>query len=145
MTDVVETAASTAERLEVSLLIDRSRAEIWEAFTNADALSTWWTQEATVVAEIGGELIARWPSMGWTMRGRYTELAPHEAVAFTWSWDHEPDTPERSVRIVLAPEAGTTRLTLTHGAYGLNDIDERASHLEGWQHFLPLIAGNDRI
>ncbi|MGI9529292.1 MAG: SRPBCC family protein [Acidimicrobiia bacterium] len=140
MTDVIETAASTPERLEVSTVIDRPQPAVWEAFTNAEALATWWSQEATVDPVVGGEIIARWPSLEWTMRGRYTELEPHDVVAFTWSWDHEPDTPERQVRIVLSPDAAGTRLTLTHGDYSPTDAEERSGHLEGWKNFLPSLA-----
>ncbi len=140
MTDVVETQASTAERLEISAVIDRSPATVWKAFTDAETLATRWSQEATVDPVVGGEIVARWPAMDWTMRGRYTELTPHDAVAFTWSWDHDPDIPERHVRIVLIPEAGGTRITLTHGDYGPNDTAERTGHLEGWLNFLPALG-----
>ena len=137
MTDVVETQSSTAERLEVSAVIDRPPATVWKAFTNAEALATWWPHEAAADPVVGGEIVARWPAMDWTMRGRYTELEPHDVVAFTWSWDHEPDTPDRLVRIALTPEAGGTRITLTQGDYGPNDTEERTGHLDGWRQFLP--------
>lgn len=143
MTDVVETAASSPHRLEVSAAIDRSPATIWEAFTNAEALATWWSQEAIVDPVVGGEIIASWPSMDWTMRGRYTELVPHDLVAFTWSWDHEPDTPERLVQVTLEPVGGGTVVTLNHGDYGGDDLEERTQHLEGWHHFLPKLRTID--
>lgn len=145
MTEFLETANSTAERLEIVDVVAASPESIWAAFTDAEGLTSWWPEEATTEAIVGGKIIAVWPSMGWTMRGRYTELEPDRVVAFTWSWDHEPDTPERTVRVTLEPLAAGTSLTLSHGDYSLTDRDERAGHLEGWKHFLPRLDNDASI
>lgn len=141
MTSFVETSASTATRLQLSGVLEGcDHEDVYANFIDADGICAWWPSEAEVDPVVGGRLIARWPSMGWTMRGRYTDLVQNRVIGFTWSWDHEPDTPERNVRVrIEAVEAGT-RLTLTHGDYGSEDADERKGHLEGWLHFLPQLA-----
>ena len=113
---------------------------MWRGFVDPDVLTQWWAEEATADAVVGGRLEARWPGMGWTMRGEYTELDPGRAVAFTWSWDHEPDVPVRRVRVSLTPSGAGTELTITHGDYGPGEAEERTSHLDGWLHFLPRLA-----
>ena len=140
MTMVRETSASTPERLEIVATMSADPDDVWNAFTEAGGLTSWWADEAHVDATTGGTLIAHWPSMGWTMRGTYRALEPGRLVAFTWSWDHESDTPERLVSIDLTPDGEATRLVLRHGDYGPDDGDERAAHLAGWEHFLPRLA-----
>lgn len=77
--------------------------------------------------------------MGWTMRGTYTEIGA-DTVGFTWSWDHEPDAPARSVRVTTATENDHTLVTITHGDYGPDDAGERQGHIDGWTYFLPRLA-----
>jgi uncharacterized protein YndB with AHSA1/START domain len=140
MSDACETSRSTPARIELEMIVDAAPEPVWRAFVDAELLTLWWAQEADCDPVPGGVLEARWPTMGWTMRGTYLELDPPRTVAFTWSWDHEPDTPVRTVRVSLAPHGDGTRLTLTHGDYSASDAEERRGHLEGWQHFLPKLA-----
>lgn len=135
-----ESPLSTPANLAVAGTVGADPPAVWEAFVDPEALTAWWADEAVTEPVVGGRIEARWPRMGWKMRGRYTELDPGRAVSFTWSWDHEPDQPERSVRVTLAATDGGTHLSLSHGAYGPDDEDERSSHLAGWLHFLPRLA-----
>ena len=136
---VREGPGSSSERLELAADLEASPADVWRAFTEPEVLTAWWSEEAATDPTIGGTIEARWPSMGWVMRGRYTELDPGRVVAFTWSWDHEPEVPDREVRVSLESCDGGSRLTLTHGTYGPGDADERQGHLDGWLNFLPRI------
>ena len=141
MADFVETSESGARRLQLSgILEDSNPGDVYRSFIEPDRICQWWADESELDPLVGGRLIVRWPSMGWTMRGRYTELVPDRLIGFTWSWEHEPDTPTRTVSVVIESDAAGTRLTLTHGDYGDDDAEERDSHLEGWQHFLPRMA-----
>lgn len=142
MTDILETPDSSATRLRVmGVFIGVSPADVFGAFTDADLITRWWPEVAAIDARVGGSLELGWPGMDLTLRGRYVDLAPHTGLRFTWKWDHEPDTPERVVTVGLGGEEGGTRIRLDHGDYGPGDEEERAGHLAGWQHFLPLIPG----
>ena len=74
---------------------------------------------------------------GAQVRGEYVEVVPNRRVVFTWGWD-SPDAVVRpggsTVEIDLEPRGNGTRLRLVHR--GL-PATERASHTEGWDHFLP--------
>ena len=140
---VKEAPDSTPERLVVETTYDRPPLDVWRAFVDEHLIAQWWADEASTDPRVGGEIVASWPAMDWTMRGTFTDLRPGQRVAFTWSWDHESDTPERLVTVVLAPHDGGTLLTLTHGDYAAGDTDERDGHLAGWKNFLPAIAGLD--
>jgi len=110
-------------------------------FVEPELLTRWWGQEATVEPEIGGCWEVCWPAMGWTLRGEIAELTARSLIV-NWAWDHEPDLPARAlvVRAEVSPEG--VRLRIIQGPYRQGEAlpredDDRASHRDGWQHFLP--------
>jgi len=116
--------------------------ETLQWFTNAAMLNQWWGEEALIEPRPGGMYEVHWPSMGWTMRG-VVALCVAGTLVYSWTWDHEPDQPARTVIVRGEPDGDGTILTLTHGPYrpsspSLSGEDEdRAGHREGWLHFLP--------
>jgi uncharacterized protein YndB with AHSA1/START domain len=111
---------------------------VFDYWTKPELITRWWPQEAEIEPRVGGRYHLGWPGMKWHLRGVYTAFEPGSRLAFTWNWDHEPDSPERSVAITLESKGEGTRLTATHGTYANTDSDRevRQSHLEGWTHFL---------
>jgi len=128
-------------RLEAELPAPPER--VFAYFVEPELLGRWWAPQAEVDGRPGGDYVLSWPIQKWHLRGEYTEFDPPQRIAFSWSWDHEPDLPTRHVAIVLeATSEATTRLRLIHGAYGASRVEQadRASHREGWLHFLPRLA-----
>ncbi len=71
------------------------------------------------------------------VRGEYVEVVPYTRIVFTWGWEGEnsplpPGT--TTVEIQLTPDDTGTIVQLRH--LGL-PADQRGSHIEGWDHFLP--------
>lgn len=116
-----------------------SPARLFDYWTRPSLLTLWWPPEATVEPQVGGGYHLTWPRSDWHLRGHYTVFAPGRALAFTWHWDHEPETPERLVTLAFGPMlgGGGTRLMITHGPYtdSARDQTDRQSHIEGWQFF----------
>ncbi len=75
------------------------------------------------------------------MRG-VVALCTADTLVYSWTWDHEPDQPARTVIVHAAERAGETLLSITHGPYRLDaaglpgEIEDRHSHREGWLSFL---------
>lgn len=113
-------------------------ADAFRALVEPALLARWWPPEAEVDAREGGTYCLRWPQQDWRLRGRFLVFAPPERLAFTWRWDHEPELPERTVRVTIAPHGPGCLLTLTHGPYddSARDRADRQSHHDGWQYFL---------
>jgi uncharacterized protein YndB with AHSA1/START domain len=111
---------------------------LYKCWTDPELLCGWWPQDANLDVREGGEYCLRWPGMGWVLRGCYTEVEEPHALSFTWRWDHEPEKPERQVRVSFEQIPGGTRLLLQHGTYAATpaDQEERQGHLDGWMHFL---------
>ncbi len=123
-------------------LSDLSPEESLTWFTDAVKLNRWWGDEALIEPRPGGMYEVHWPSMGWTMRG-VVALSTADTLIYSWTWDHEPDQPARTIIVHGEPDDGETVLTITHGPYRPSspslpgENEDRASHRDGWLHFLP--------
>lgn len=117
---------------------DINKEELFAYFTRPDLLTQWWPQSAELEAHRGGLYKFTWPAMEWVLYGEVIAFEPGEKFAFTWSWEHEPDTPPRLVEITFFDTAEGSEIVLSHGAYPEDRIDqeEHQSHMEGWDHFL---------
>lgn len=131
---------SSIDRLVVSGEFPRfSPQELFDYWTQPELICQWWPQHAEIVPQPGGIYRLSWPRMNWVLNGQVTECIPAELIAFTWKWEHEPQTPERHVRVTLIPRTPEgTHLTIEHTRYTETSADqqERNGHLEGWLHFL---------
>jgi uncharacterized protein YndB with AHSA1/START domain len=119
-------------------LAGRGPDEAFRDWTEPDRLRRWWPPEARLEARLGGTYEFAWPRQDWRLRGTYREFRPGRALAFTWTWDHEPAVTKR-VRVDFRPaDEGGTQVELEHGPYGAGarDGELRREHLEGWRHFL---------
>lgn len=111
-------------------------------FTDAVKLNQWWGEEALIEPRPGGLYEVHWPSMGWTMRG-VVALCTSDTLVYSWTWDHEPDQPSRTVIVHGAEDDGGTVLTITQGPYRPSspslpgEDEERAGHSDGWLQLLP--------
>jgi uncharacterized protein YndB with AHSA1/START domain len=111
---------------------------MFDYWTKPELLTQWWPPQAEVEPRTGGAYHLSWPTMNWHLRGHFANFEPERSLAFTWKWDHEPDTPTREVEVTLHAHAeGGTRITIIHGTYNESERDQndRASHIEGWQYF----------
>lgn len=110
-------------------------------FVDATLLNQWWGEEALIEPRPGGLYQVNWPAMAWTMRGTVALVTP-DTLAYSWTWDHEPDQPPRAVIVHAVPTATGSRLTVTQGPYrpqaAASDDEalDRAGHREGWLYFL---------
>lgn len=134
-----EAPFSTPARLVLEGIIPVAAPEdVTSHFTDPNLITTWWAASAQVGPD--GVYVMRWPEQDWTLRGRYTENTPGRRVRFTWSWDHEPLLPVRSVLVTTSASEAGTHVTITHGDYGPDDVQERHDHAEGWQYFFGRLA-----
>lgn len=135
-----EATTSTPSRLVLeTVLSGADPGAVTDHFTDPALLETWWAGEAEIDTE-SGDYTFRWPEQGWTLRGRFVERIRGRRVRFTWQWDHEQLHPVRTVLVTAGAVRGGTHLTITHGDYAPDEADERSSHLEGWVHFVGLLA-----
>lgn len=140
---MVKSSTSSEEALLQVWLKVSEPERVIEAFTDANALVSWWSETAETDPKTGGYLHLAWPAMGWDLRGEYLALEA-TSVNFTWSWDHE-DLPVRVVEVEAVPQYEGVGLTIRHDA---GSEAEAQSYVDGWIHFLPrleefLLAGTD--
>jgi uncharacterized protein YndB with AHSA1/START domain len=73
-------------------------------------------------------------------RGYFREVVPVHRLAYSFGWDGSEEVPPGSslIEIDLVDEPEGTLLRLTHS--GLPSAEQRASHAEGWAHYIGRLA-----
>lgn len=133
--------APAPEPLRIERTFAAPAQAVFDAWTSVDVLRRWWPAGPdweTVVAEVdvrvGGRLrvVCRTPT-GATYggEGRYTEVAPPERLAFTWSWDDPAQGRNQLVSLTFTDHGdGTTTVVLINA--GIPDSN-RDGHSTGWR------------
>ncbi|MFF5264507.1 SRPBCC domain-containing protein [Actinomadura viridis] len=133
--------AAESRTIEQTVRIRARPETVWRYFTDPGRLARWWG-EAEVDARPGGVLRVRMlDGPRPIMRGRFTELVPHERIAFTFGWEATPGAPDippgaSRVEITLAADGDATVLTLRHSGLPFHLHDETGA---GWAHLLRLL------
>jgi uncharacterized protein YndB with AHSA1/START domain len=126
-----------ADPLTASVFVEAEPEEVYEYFTQAEAMVRWMGEYALLDARPDGEFTI--DIEGTPVRGRYRELDPPHRVVFTWGFAGSEELPPGSsrVEVLLIGESGGTRVEIVHG--GLPP--SRASgHAEGWRRYLDRLA-----
>ena len=123
-------------------------AEVFAAWTEPALLERWWTgvggwvdAKADVDPRIGGRYHLSMRDARGALHGVlgvYTEVAPAERLAFTWTWENDPSVMRGSegslVDVVLREAPDGTQLSLTHSGLGNELVKDTRG--EGWNALL---------
>ena len=120
----------------VSKVIDASREELFEAFTNPEIMSKWFYPEEDMSAEVtntfrvgGGYVLKMHCKNGeiYTHVGEYMEIVPPEKLVFTWNSDFVQNT---VVTITFSGVDSGTEVTISHDLLPAGEMTE--NHRKGW-------------
>jgi uncharacterized protein YndB with AHSA1/START domain len=113
---------------------------VFAFFTDAEKMLRWKGTTAELDPRPGGVYAVNVNGRD-RMRGTYVELVPHSRIVFTWGWeDPELHIPPgaTTVEVTLTPDGDGTHVRLVHR--GLASAELRATHREGWQHYLARLS-----
>ena len=127
--------------------LDAVRREVWiaacpatvfEFLTDPTKIIRWAGTDAVSEPRLGGPYRTV-INPGHVISGDYVEIVRNRRVVYTWGWVDSRGIPPGSslVEIVLRPDAGGTRLTLTHRRL---PATVREGHGDVWDHYLPRLA-----
>jgi uncharacterized protein YndB with AHSA1/START domain len=121
----------------VEELIPHPVEAVWAQLTDAAAISGWLMKTGDFRPEVGARFRMKTRHLardGW-VRAEVTELEPPRRMV--WAWRSDEAAPPTTVTFELTPEAGGTRLRLTH----VGEIDpEFAAVLQpGWPEVIELL------
>ena len=127
--------------LHMERTYDAPAQAVFDAWTSEEVMRRWWhaghdweTPEATVDLRVGGavRVVMRNPheDVEYGGGGEYVEVDPPARLAFTWTWDDDPDNTRQLIEIDFEETDGATTVSFTHS--GLWDEESRASHEGGW-------------
>jgi uncharacterized protein YndB with AHSA1/START domain len=129
---------SATDRLRVAVEIPEIPPDrVFVCWVDPRRLVAWWPPVATLDARRGGSYEFRWPRQSWTLRGTFARMDPGRALAFSWTWDHEPGV-TKEVVVTFEPKGRGTRVVVEHGPYSesARDRELRQEHSDGWRYFL---------
>ena len=132
-----------SEVFETEVRVEAPPETVFSFFTDPAKTLQWMGTDAALDPRPGGVFRVNVTGRE-TAIGEYVEVTPHERIVMTWGWDNGPITPGSTrVEIDFIPDGNATLVRLRH--FGL-DAEGRASHAEGWGHYLDrlVIAGAGR-
>jgi uncharacterized protein YndB with AHSA1/START domain len=123
------------EAIHREIQIAAPQATVFAFLTDPDKILRWVGTEATVEAQPGGIYLVNVGGRHMA-RGHFTEVIPVHRLAYSFGWEERNNMPPGSslIEIDLVEKDGGTLVRFTHS--GLPDEQERASHEEGWNHYL---------
>jgi uncharacterized protein YndB with AHSA1/START domain len=124
-------------QVEVVQRIDASPATVFSYLVDPGKFSLWMGVGAELDPRPGG--VVRIDVDGeHVASGKFVEVDPPHRVVMTWGWENQSAVPPGStkVEITLTPDGTGTLLRLRH--HGFPNVEEKRSHLAGWN----LYTGN---
>lgn len=133
----------SGETLQIERTFRAPAEAVFEAWTSEEVLRRWFhaehdweTPEAQVDLRPGGavRVVMRDPREGREVGGggHYTEIEPPSRLAFTWTWDGEPE--QMLIELEFEEADGATTVRMTHS--GLRDKEAVSRHEYGWSNCL---------
>ncbi len=140
-------APSETEALELEVRVSARPETLWGFLTDPEKMTRWKGRRAELDPRPGGIYRVEINDQA-IARGEYVELEPPRRVVITWGWEGEGmavPPGSSTVEITLTEDGDETIVRLRHD--GLPSAEERASHTQGWQHYLARLgvagAGGD--
>lgn len=131
--------------LEIKRFINATPARVYAAWTDPAQLKAWFgpenvrTRSITADVRVGGKY--RWDLTSpegeeMSAFGEYRELLPGRKIVFTWQWEDDKASANRTsvVTVELFEHSGGTELRLKHEQ--LPSGESRDRHNEGWNSLL---------
>jgi uncharacterized protein YndB with AHSA1/START domain len=126
--------------LRIKRTYEAPAQSVFDAWTSEEVMRRWWhaerdweTPAAEVDLRVGGavRVVMRDPhdDAEYGGGGEYTVVEPPTRLAFTWTWDDEPEW-TTLIEIDFEETDGLTTVRFTHN--GLRDEEAVRSHEGGW-------------
>ncbi|HSS44215.1 MAG TPA: SRPBCC domain-containing protein [Thermoanaerobaculia bacterium] len=125
--------------LKVSRTFPAPREKVFRAWTETEALKSWFapsekyvTRIARLDVRVGGAYRIEMEIEGKAhiVAGTYREVNPPERLVFTWKWETEPRHGDSLVTIEFLDRGGKTEVILTHEKFPSEAA--RDEHNKGW-------------
>lgn len=138
MTDI-DTGAGRELRMQHTIAAERAR--VWEAWTTAAGLASWWWNhwpdvEIEADVRVGGAYRFAARAAGIGVSGTYLEVDSPSRLVFTWVWsDSDGSQGEEMVEVEFTDSEGSTEVSIVHrGPWG--DDSAAMAYREGWTFVL---------
>jgi uncharacterized protein YndB with AHSA1/START domain len=121
---------------------DAPPRDVFEAWTSVEVLKRWWhaehtweTPSAEVDLRLGGTIrvTMRNPADGaeYGGGGEFTVIDPPRRLAFTWTWDDDPESTRQLVEVDFFDHGDRTTVVMTNSGIPEGETDD---HRDGWSN-----------
>ena len=136
-----EATGHRAISITLRRLFSAPRRNVFRAWTNPEALKTWWCPAGWLPAEIEIDLrVSGTYRIGMrsmqsglhvSVYGSFLEVQTPERLVYTWRWENAfPDMPETRVTVQFVERGSGTEVVLTHE--NLPEVNVCVRHRSGW-------------
>ena len=133
--------------IDIAVHIERPAADVFAAWSSAEALATWFSPNAAVPPDVsmdfvvGGryEIVTTFADGAQcTTAGEFEEIVAAEKIVMTWHCDAFADPVSRVTVSFAATDTGTV-VRVLHEDF--ESEQTRANHRDGWDGCLAKLAG----
>ncbi|MBS02226.1 MAG: polyketide cyclase [Gammaproteobacteria bacterium] len=107
-------------------------SDVWQVLTESDRFALW-LAPGTIEPAVGGSVALAFEGSGTVINSRVTAFERERCLAFSWS---DAGEPERPVRLWIEPSGSGSRLEVSLGLPGNEDM---AKHCAGWEAHLAML------
>ena len=116
-------------KFTLSDVISASPAQIYKAWLSTSGHTGMTGSPAVVESKVKGKFTA-WDGY---ISGEILELQPHRRIVQAWrTTEFPPASPDSRVEIILEPDPGGTKITITHSNIPEGQADD---YKQGWHDF----------
>lgn len=120
---------------------------VWRALTTEAGLTSWWVDEARLVAEKGGRVVLRseGDEEGEMVEevGIFLELRPTRRIEIKWDSTSPAATKGTRVQFTVARDGDETRVSVVHSGKGILDDEEAWPDMnKGWRSAMRALRGS---
>ncbi len=119
------------------IVVDATAQACWEAWTQRDALSSWYAERVDGAIAQGNEIVLAWDSLGQAIPLRVVEASPPTTLRLA---GQPPGRPAQAQRVHIVDRGRTREIEVEHAGFrdGPGGEDERAGTEAGWKAALAL-------
>ena len=130
-------AARKTRTLRLQVYVAASPKKVFRAVSDADRLTRWFVDTATISTRKGGRYSFGWTD-GPTHTGRVLQFVRGKSLTLSWQWPGIEDELTTKLKISVEPKADGAVVRFTHSGFPKTErwADLHAGAIQGWMYSL---------
>jgi uncharacterized protein YndB with AHSA1/START domain len=135
MSETIQTTAPIVQTREIRASAER----VFALLTEPEELVRWMPDVADLEPRVGGRIRFGYDGGRTVIVGTVTRFEPPRALAYSWTWEGDPESATSVEFTVDDLGDGRCRVEVVHSGWETAP-DRRPPHEQGWAYFLGCLA-----